>query len=130
MADFDFLDGFDMGGDWGFTGVSTKPSDQTVADTKATQQVVQQTADGVGKAVSTEIIINSVNLVGGTGENIDAKTDDGWKETLAKISEAHPSSELNKQYGKTSITDIKVNQVREKHKTLAKRRMAKQNPIK
>ena len=56
MADFDFLDGFDMGGDWGFTGVSTKPSDQTVADTKATQQVVQQTADGVGKAVSSEII--------------------------------------------------------------------------
>ena len=79
---------------------------------------------------NAEIIIKTVNLVGGTGENIDAKTDDGWKETLAKISEAHPSSELNKQYGKTSITDIKVNQVREKHKTLAKRRMAKQNPIK
>ena len=79
---------------------------------------------------NAEIIINSVNLVGGTGENIDAKTDDGWKETLAKISEAHPSSELNKQYGKTSITDIKVNQVREKHKTIAKRRMAKENPIK
>ena len=56
MADFDFLDGFDTGGDWGFTGVSSKPTDQTVADSKATQQVVQQTADGVGKAVSTEII--------------------------------------------------------------------------
>jgi len=28
---------------------------------------------------NAEIIINSVNLVGGTGENIDAKTDDGWK---------------------------------------------------
>ena len=56
MADFDFLDGFDMGGDGGFTGVSSKPSDQTVAESKATQQVVQQTADGVGKAVSSEII--------------------------------------------------------------------------
>ena len=56
MADFDFLDGFDMDGEWGFTGVSSKPSDQTVADSKATQQVVQQTADGVGKAVSSEII--------------------------------------------------------------------------
>ena len=43
MADFDFLDGVDMEGDWGFTGVSSKPSNQTVADTKATQQVVQQT---------------------------------------------------------------------------------------
>ena len=45
-----------MDGEWGFTGVSSKPSDQTVADSKATQQVVQQTADGVGKAVSGEII--------------------------------------------------------------------------
>ena len=56
MADFDFLDGFDTGGDWGFTGVSTKPSDQTVADTKATEQVVKQTSESVGKAVSGEII--------------------------------------------------------------------------
>ena len=30
MADFDFLDGFDTGGDWGFTGVSEKPSDKAV----------------------------------------------------------------------------------------------------
>ena len=79
---------------------------------------------------NASIVIDSVNLASTHGDNIDAKTDAGWKETLAKISEAHPSSELNKQYGKTSITDIKVNQVREKHKTLAKRRMAKQNPIK
>ena len=79
---------------------------------------------------NAEILIKTVNIASGQGDNIDAKTDDGWKETLAKISEAHPSSALNKQYGKTSITDIKVNQVREKHKTLAKRRMAKQNPIK
>ena len=56
MADFDFLDGFDMGGDWGFTGVSSKPSDQIVADTKATEQVVKQTSESVGKAVSSEII--------------------------------------------------------------------------
>ena len=56
MADFDFLDGFDSGGDWGFTGVSSKPSDQIVADTKATEQVVKQTSESVGKAVSSEII--------------------------------------------------------------------------
>jgi hypothetical protein len=77
-----------------------------------------------------ELVIDRVNIASGQGDNIDAKTDDGWKETLAKISEAHPSSNLNKQYGKTSITDIKVNQVREKHKTLAKRRLAKEKPIK
>ena len=56
MADFDFLDGFDSGGDWGFTGVSTKPSDQVVSDTKATEAVVKQTSESVGKAVSSEII--------------------------------------------------------------------------
>ena len=56
MADFDFLDGFDMDGEWGFTGVSSKPSDQIVADTKATEQVVKQTSESVGKAVSGEII--------------------------------------------------------------------------
>ena len=56
MADFDFLDGFDSGGDWGFTGVSSKPSDQAVSDTKATEAVVKQTSESVGKAVSGEII--------------------------------------------------------------------------
>ena len=56
MADFDFLDGCDTGGDWGFTGVSEKPSDKAVSDSKATEQVVKQTSESVGKAVSGEII--------------------------------------------------------------------------
>ena len=56
MADFDFLDGFDSGGDWGFTGVASKPSDQAATAATATAAVVKQTADGVGKAVSSEII--------------------------------------------------------------------------
>ena len=34
MADFDFLDGFDTGGDWGFTGVSENPSDITRLESK------------------------------------------------------------------------------------------------
>ena len=80
MADFDFLDGFDTGGDWGFTGVSTKPSDQTVADTKATEQVVKQTSESVGKAVSGEIISRLetkldkiLREVATSSEKIDAK---------------------------------------------------------
>ena len=56
MADFDFLDGFDeLGGDFGFTSVASKPSDK-VADSKQTEAVVKQAAEGVGKAVSTDII--------------------------------------------------------------------------
>ena len=53
MADFDFLDDFDTSGDWGFSSVATKP---TETQSKETQEVVKQTADGVGKAVSSEII--------------------------------------------------------------------------
>ena len=78
-----------------------------------------------------ELVIDSVNIISQTGDNIDAKTDGGWKETLAKISEAHPSSELAKQYGKRkSSTDVKVEQVREKHKTIAKRKAQGLNPLK
>ena len=72
------------------------------------------------------IVITGVNLATGHGDNIDAKTDAGWKETLAKISEAHPDSELNKQYGKRkSAKDIKTAEVRKKHKTIAERRIKK-----
>ena len=53
MADFDFLDDFDTSGDWGFSSVASKP---TQTQSKETQEVVKQTADGVGKAVSSEII--------------------------------------------------------------------------
>ena len=73
-----------------------------------------------------ELVIDSVNIISQTGDNIDAKTDSGWKETLAKISEAHPDSELNKQYGKRkSAKDVKTAEVRKKHKTIAERRIKK-----
>ena len=74
---------------------------------------------------------DTLNIISQTGDNIDAKTDGGWKETLAKISEAHPSSELAKQYGKRkSSTDVKVEQLRKKHKTIAKRKAQGLNPLK
>ena len=69
---------------------------------------------------------DTLNIISQTGDNIDAKTDGGWKETLAKISEAHPDSELNKQYGKRKSTkDVKTAEVRKKHKTIAKQRIEK-----
>ena len=71
-------------------------------------------------------VITGVNIASGQGDNIDAKTDAGWKETLAKISEAHPDSELNKQYGKRrSVKDVKTEQARKKHKKIAERRIKK-----
>ena len=78
-----------------------------------------------------ELVIESVNIVSSQGDNIDAKTDDGWKETLSKISEAHPDSELTKQYGKRkSAKDVKTDAVRAKHKTIAERRIKKIMKIK
>jgi len=69
---------------------------------------------------------DTLNIISQTGDNIDAKTDAGWKETLAKISEAHPDSELSKQYGKRKTTKaVKTAEVRKKHKTIAERRIKK-----
>ena len=69
---------------------------------------------------------DTLNIISQTGDNIDAKTDGGWKETLAKISEAHPDSELSKQYGKRKSTkDIKTAEARKKHKKIAERRIKK-----
>ena len=79
MADFDFLDDFDTSGDWGFSSVASKPSQ---SQSKETQEVVKQTADGVGKAVSCEIInrLESkldklTRLVGDTKETVVAKNE-------------------------------------------------------
>ena len=53
MADFDFLDSFDADGDWGFTSVKEKPSEE---QSKQTETVVKQTADSTAKAVSSDIV--------------------------------------------------------------------------
>ena len=53
MADFDFLEGFDMDGDWGFTSVKEKPSEE---QSKQTETVVKQTAEGTAKAFSSDIV--------------------------------------------------------------------------
>ena len=79
MADFDFLDDFDTSGDWGFSSVASKP---TETQSKETQEVVKQTADGVGKAVSSEIINRLegkldklTRLVGDTKETVVSKNE-------------------------------------------------------
>ena len=79
MADFDFLDDFNTSGDWGFSSVASKP---TETQSKETQEVVKQTADGVGKAVSSEIVgrlegklDRLMRLVGDTKDTVNAKNE-------------------------------------------------------
>lgn len=56
-------------------------------------------------------------IVGGVGDNMDAKTDDGFKEVMAKISEKHPGSPLADRYGKNkSIKRSKTEQIVKQHK--------------
>ena len=77
MSDFDFLDGFEGDGDWGFTSVKEKPSD---AQSKQTETVVKQTADSTAKAVSSDIVSKLDNkldkllsLVGSTKTAVNEK---------------------------------------------------------
>ena len=54
--------------------------------------------------------ITSVNIVAGVS-GMSYKSDQGWKETLSKVAEAHPQSALANEVGKKSIKQIKTEQV-------------------
>ena len=70
----------------------------------------------VGKKCYLKILPpTTLNIVSSVG-NIDSKTDNGWKEVLSKVSEAHPASNLAKQYGKKSVKDTQVESIIKKHK--------------
>ena len=94
MADFDFLDGFNSGGDWGFTGVASKPSDQAVSDTKATEAVVKQTSESVGKAVSGEII-----------SRLETKLDKILKEVSTASGKIDDKHEVELEIAKSQMDD-------------------------
>ncbi len=58
--------------------------------------------------------------------SLDAQTDNGFKEVLAKIGEAHPSSELGNNYRKNkTIKEIKTRDVVKKHVTAYQKRIKK-----
>ena len=54
--------------------------------------------------------ITSINIVAGVS-GMSYKSDQGWKETLSKVAEAHPQSALASEVGKKSIKQIKTEQV-------------------
>ena len=59
--------------------------------------------------------ITSVNIVAGVS-GMSYKSDQGWKETLSKVAEAHPQSALANEIGKKSTKQIKTEQVVKKHR--------------
>jgi hypothetical protein len=59
-------------------------------------------------------VITSINIVSGV-QGVTFKNDNGWKENMARIAEAHPASPLADRYGKRSIKEVKTREVIKKH---------------
>tara|TARA_B100001057_G_scaffold55396_1_gene49225 strand:+ start:438 stop:749 length:312 start_codon:yes stop_codon:yes gene_type:complete len=60
-------------------------------------------------------LINKINIVAGVSGR-SYRSDQGWKENMSRIAEAHPTSPLADRYGKKSIKDVKTQQVIAKHR--------------
>ena len=58
-------------------------------------------------------IINKINIVAGVSGR-SYRSDQGWKENMSRIAEAHPTSPLADRYGKKSIKQAKTEQVIQK----------------
>ena len=65
--------------------------------------------------------IGAVNIVGGI-QGMTHKTDQGFKEVLSKVAEAHPRSALAKEHRKRTIKEVQTEKVIKKH---AAKRLAK-----
>ena len=91
MADLDFLDGFDSGGDWGFTSVSEKP---TKTQSKETETVVKQTAEGTAKAISSDIV-----------KSLESKLDKIYSAVNSAKSEISNKNETELEIAKKQMDD-------------------------
>ena len=60
-------------------------------------------------------VFTRLNIVSGV-QGISYKNDQGWKENMSRIAEAHPTSPLAERYGKKSIKKVKTEQVVNKHR--------------
>jgi len=58
--------------------------------------------------------ITQMNIVGGVS-GMSYRSDQGFKEVLSKISEAHPKSALAQEHRRKSIKEVKTEQVIKKH---------------
>ena len=60
-------------------------------------------------------VIVPINIVAGVS-GLTHKNDQGWKENMSRIAEAHPTSPLADRYGKKSIKQIRTQQALKKNK--------------
>jgi len=63
-----------------------------------------------------ESVITAPNVVAGVASSKTLRNDNGFKEVLSKISEAHPTSAVAEKHGRRTTKQIKTQQVVEKHR--------------
>ena len=56
-----------------------------------------------------------MNILSSVG-SVDSHTDNGWKEVMSKAAEAHPESPLAERYGRKSVKDVQISNMRKKHR--------------
>jgi len=85
---------------------------------KTYEMKISEYDDFVKKHPNLERYHDAPPIIAGSrgGEHLDAKTDNTWKEVLAKIGEQNPRSPLADKYRKNkSVKEVKTNQIIEKH---------------
>ena len=88
----------------------------TKTDEKWTEYMsISEMEEFIQKKHITLLPPTQLNIVSTTG-TIDGKTDSGWKDVMAKISVAHPASELAKRYKKRSVKETQIDNVIAKHR--------------
>jgi len=60
-------------------------------------------------------VLQPINIVAGIGST-NIKMNQGWKDNMSRIAEAHPTSPLAERYGKKTIKQIKTQQALAKNK--------------
>jgi len=60
-------------------------------------------------------VIKSINIVSGV-QGVSYKNDQGWKDNLSRIAEAHPQSPLAQRYGKKTIKQSQTENALAKNK--------------
>ena len=76
---------------------------------------ISEMEDYLSKNKHITQVLQPINIVAGVS-GLTHKNDQGWKENMSRIAEAHPTSPLADRYGKKSIKQIKTQQALKKNK--------------
>ena len=76
---------------------------------------ISEMEDYLSKNKHITQVLQPINIVAGVS-GLTHKNDQGWKENMSRIAEAHPTSPRADRYGKKSIKQIRTQQALKKNK--------------